>query len=209
MKQSFFKFIKKENYSSQNFIVSKSNSSANILLQNNFVNNIILKGPKKCGKTHLGLIWKNKNNAIEYQLEIYELIFQKKINIFIDNFFLNLDEEKMFHLVNHCFNNNLKILISTDKSIVNHKFKYADLKSRLMTFNLLEINEPDDELIYNLLLKLLYDRQIIIKNEEIFDYIVKRINRTYDDIYKFVSKIDKLSLEKKKKLTIPLIKELL
>ena len=209
MKQSFFHFIKKENYSSQDFIVSKSNSSAHNFLQNNFENNIILKGPPKCGKTHLGSIWKNKNNAIEYKSDKYEIIFQKKMHILIDNFFLNLDEEKMFHLVNHCFNNNLKILISTEKSIANHEFQYADLKSRLMTFNLLEIKDPDDELIYNLLLKLLYDRQIIIKNEEIFDYIVKRINRTYDDIYKFVTKIDELSLQKKKKLTIPLIKELL
>ena len=209
MKQSFFNFIKKENYSSQDFIVSKSNSSAHNFLQNNFEKNIILKGPPKCGKTHLASIWKNKNSAIEYKSDKYEIIFQKKMHILIDNFFLNLDEEKMFHLVNHCFNNNLKILISTEKSIANHEFKYADLKSRLMTFNLLEIKDPDDELIYNLLLKLLYDRQIIIKNEEIFDYIVKRINRTYDDIYKFVSKIDRLSLEKKKKLTIPLIKELL
>ena len=68
---------------------------------------------------------------------------------------------------------------------------------------------PNDELIVNLLIKLLSDKQIIIHNSEIFSFLLKRINRTYEDIYKLVQKIDKLSLEKKRELTIPLIKELL
>ena len=48
-----------------------------------------------------------------------------------------------------------------------------------------------------------------IYNEEILSFIVKRITRTYSDIYYFVDRIDKLSLSKKKQITIPLIKELL
>ena len=58
-------------------------------------------------------------------------------------------------------------------------------------------------------MKLLYDKQIIINNNEVFSFITKRIHRTYLDVYRFVEKIDKLSLEKKRELTIPLIKELL
>ena len=59
------------------------------------------------------------------------------------------------------------------------------------------------------LTKLFYEKQIIIKNKEIFDYIFLRVNRTYYDIYIIVEKLDKLSLEKKRQLTIPLIKEIL
>ena len=44
---------------------------------------------------------------------------------------------------------------------------------------------------------------------EIFSYVLKRINRTYKDVYLLVDKIDKLSLEKKRELTVPLIKELI
>ena len=51
--------------------------------------------------------------------------------------------------------------------------------------------------------------KIIIKNKEIFDYIFNRVNRTYFDIYFLVEKLDKLSLEKKRQLTIPLIKEII
>ena len=75
--------------------------------------------------------------------------------------------------------------------------------------NFIEIKEPDDELLNHLLMKLFLDKQIIIKSDEIISYITKRINRTYLDIYKFVEKVDKFSLEKKRQLTIPLIKELL
>ena len=94
-------------------------------------------------------------------------------------------------------------------SLSEHNFKLLDLLSRLKTFYFIEIQDPDDELICNLLIKLLNDRQIKIRNEEIFSYIIKRINRTYLDIYNFINKIDSLSLSKKREITIPLIKELL
>ena len=57
--------------------------------------------------------------------------------------------------------------------------------------------------------KLFYEKQIIVKNKEIFDFILNRVNRTYNDIYNLVKKLDSLSLEKKRQLTIPLIKEIL
>ena len=60
-----------------------------------------------------------------------------------------------------------------------------------------------------LMVKLFSDKQIIIKNQEIFDFIFKRLNRTYLDISNFVERLDRLSLEKKRQLTIPLIKEII
>ena len=60
-----------------------------------------------------------------------------------------------------------------------------------------------------LMVKLFSDKQIIIKNQEIFDFIFKRLNRTYLDICNFVERLDRLSLEKKRQLTIPLIKEII
>ena len=73
----------------------------------------------------------------------------------------------------------------------------------------MEIKTPDDEMCKMLMVKLFSDKQIIIKNKEIFDFIFKRLSRTYLDIYNFVDKLDRLSLEKKRQLTIPLIKEII
>ena len=60
-----------------------------------------------------------------------------------------------------------------------------------------------------ILTKLLIEKQFIIKNPEIFEFLVKRIERSYQSIYNLVDKLDKLSLEKKRQLTIPLIKEII
>ena len=211
MKQRIFNYNLFSQNDLENFCVTNSNFKAyNFALNpNNLINFSIIYGPPKSGKTHLGLIWKKINKSIQLNKNNCQKILNEKINIFIDDVFVNLDEELLFHIVNHCFNYKLKILICTDILFKNYKFKLKDLSSRLKSFNLFEIKQPDDQLIYNLLIKLLSDRQIIINNTEIISYILNRINRTYEEIYFFVEKIDNLSLEKKRELTIPLIKELL
>ena len=83
------------------------------------------------------------------------------------------------------------------------------MPSRLKTFSFLEINNPDDEMLITVLTKLLLDKQFIVNSNDIFEYILRRVDRTYDGIYNIVSKLDVLSLEKKRQLTIPLIKEIL
>ena len=211
MKQKFFEYNIPQKLNIDNFYVSSSNINAYnyITNQNYFTQYTILKGPRKSGKTHLGLIWKNINKAVICDNKNFNSILENKKNFFVDDFFNNIDEEKLFYLINHCFNYKLKILLCTDKNLSDHKFILKDLLSRLKSFHYIEIKKPDDELIVNLINKLLHDKQIIINNSEIFTYILKRINRTYEDIYLLVKKIDELSLEKKRQLTIPLIKELI
>ena len=211
MRQKFFEYDFSPNFNQENYYVSDSNREAYdyVINENEFVKYSIIHGPVKSGKTHLGLIWQNKNNAIIYSESNFQKVIKDKKNVFIDNFFEKINEEYLFYIINHCYNNYLKILLCTDKFISDYKFQLKDLSSRLKSFNFIEIKQPDDELIVNLIIKLLFDKQIIIQNSEIFSYILKRINRTYQDIYLFVENIDKLSLEKKRELTIPLIKELL
>ena len=211
IKQNIFNFKLKSNYENDNFFVSQSNELAHkvLLNDNNPEKYLYLKGPSKSGKSHLGLLWQNINKALSLNNNNYDKIIKYKSNVFIDNFKLLFDEEKIFHLINHCYNNNLRILITSKYSPSEYKFNIKDLSSRIKSFYFVEILQPDDQLINHLLIKLLYDRQIKLKNDDIFSFILKRINRTYLDIYNLVDKIDELSLSKKKQITIPLIKELL
>ena len=64
-------------------------------------------------------------------------------------------------------------------------------------------------MLLNILTKLFIEKQFIINSFEIFDYILNRANRSYDNMIKIVKELDTLSLEKKRQLTIPLIKEIL
>ena len=118
-------------------------------------------------------------------------------------------EENIFHIVNNCILNNLKILITSNNKINEIDFKFKDLSSRLKTFSNLEIKNPDDEMLFTILTKLLLEKQFIINTNDIFEYIIRRVNRSYEGIHDIVNRLDVLSLEKKRQLTIPLIKEIL
>jgi len=207
--QKFFNFDSNNEMDINNFYVNKTNIKAFELLNNkNLIDNIILYGPNKSGKSHLANIWKNNNNAIICDNQIEKFILKKQ-NLIIEDLFTDLNEENIFHLINHCNMNKLKILITTNLDINQHQFILQDLLSRLKTFNYVSIEKPDDEILINVLTKLLIEKQFVIRNKGIFDFLLKRVNRTYEDIYQIVEKMDTISLEKKRQLTIPLIRELI
>ncbi len=207
IKQKSFNYIFNSNDNEFNFFVNQTNFYAFNALINNENKYSFLNGPKKSGKTYLAKIWLKKNNAIKYYNN-YELILNQKNNVLIDNLIF-YDQEKIFHIVNNCILNNSKVLITSDNKINEINFKFKDLSSRLKTFSNLEIDQPNDEMLLAILTKLLIERQFIIKSNEIFEYIIRRVDRSYQGINDIVKKLDILSLEKKRQLTIPLIKEIL
>ena len=208
IKQKSFNYkFNDKNDNELNFFVNKTNFYAFNALINNDTKLSFLYGPKKSGKSYLSKIWLKKNNAIEYNNN-YEVLLNLHNNILIDNLIF-YDQEKIFHIVNNCILNNSKVLITSDNKINEINFIFKDLSSRLKTFSNLEINQPNDEMLLAILTKLLVERQFIIKSNEIFKYIIRRVDRTYQGINDIVKKLDILSLEKKRQLTIPLIKEIL
>ena len=207
--QKYFNYQFSENNDQDNFFVNDTNKDAySTLINKLFHQNIFLFGPKKSGKSHLVNIWKEINDAVLYK-DNFNYIINNDKNVAIDNILYKKSEEEVFHIINHCKSFNLKILATSSVELINYKFDFKDLFSRLRSFYYLKINKPDDEIFKIIMTKLFYEKQIIIKNKEIFDFILKRVTRTYNDLYLIVEKIDKLSLEKKKQLTIPLIKEIL
>ena len=202
-----YQFLLKKDY--ENFFVNQTNQKAyDFTILDNFDQNIFLFGPKKSGKSHLVNLWKEKNNAVSYNKNFSKVISYNK-NVVIDDVLDISTEEDLFHLINHCKLNNFKIYFTSSIDIKNHNFKFIDLYSRLREFYFLEIKAPDDDMCKMFMVKLFSDKQIIINNKEIFDFIFNRVTRTYLDIYIFVEKLDRLSLEKKRQLTIPLIKEII
>ena len=207
IKQKSFNYHFKTDLNKYNYFVNQTNFYAfNGLINNNF-NFSFLFGPRKSGKSFLAEIWLKKNYALNLKDNI-ELLHNSKNNLLIDDFTI-FDEESIFHLVNQSILNNCKILVTSSKKINDTKFKFKDLSSRLKTFSNFEIKEPDDEMLSTILTKLLIDKQFIIKSNDIFEYILRRVERSYLGIHDIVYKLDVLSLEKKRQLTIPLIKEIL
>ena len=161
---------------------------------------INLYGEKKSGKTFLLNILKNKKNFFylnhEDELEKdFDSLFLKE-KLIIDN--ISIDENKMFSLINNFILHNKYLIISSRVPITSLKVNLKDLKSRLSQFYLLEIKNPSDNLVYSLIMKFFSDNQVVIR-KELIENIVKKIDRSYLRIDDFLTKLNKLKYNKKKK----------
>ena len=129
-------------------------------------------------------------------------------NIIIEDLDESFDEKLLYSLLNLVEQDNKYLLISSKKPIDTMKFTLPDLLSRLKNCIIAKIEQPDDELIYAIILKSFSDRQIKLDNK-IIDYIIKRIARSYSKMHEFIYKIDELSLKKKKSINFKIIKEII
>ena len=215
LNQLILSFEYEQNFKNLDFYVSKSNAHVFNLIdnwssQNEKFLNII--GEKFCGKSHLINIFLEKNRGLRINSHELNDFFLKKIkfykNIILEDLTLRINEKSFYSLINIVEAENKHLIITSNVPIVNLNFKLSDLKSRSKNFTLTTFENPDDELIFALVLKNLSDRQISI-DKKLIDYIIKRIDRSYSNISDFVYKIDQLSLKKKRSIDFGIIKEAL
>ena len=207
-RQKFFKFNFKNDNELSDFYVNETNIEAYKGVTNQNNKHILLVGPNKSGKSYLANLWCIKNKGIKLKDNL-DYIINNNMNTFIDNIDMGFDEEELFFVINHSIVNSLRILITTSSNINEINFSLKDLISRLKAFAFLRINQPDDDMLINVLTKLFVEKQFIVNSKDVFQFIIKNTNRSYDNMFNIVKKLDILSLEKKRQLTIPLIKEIL
>ena len=215
LNQLLLKFDLKQNYKDEDFYVSKSNFYAYNLMnkwpkwEKNFLN---ICGEKFSGKTHLTNIFLRKFKGIKIEAKNFkdEDLKELKIheNIVLDNLEQSVDERLIYSLFNIIDQDNKFLIINSLIPINEINFKLVDLRSRTKNCLVANINKPDDELMFALILKNLSDRQITI-DKKLIDFIVKRIARSYGKIFQFIYKIDEISLKKKKSIDFTIIKDAL
>ena len=215
LNQLILNFDYEQNFKDQDFYVSKSNEYSFKLLNNwpkwekNFIN---LIGEKFSGKTHLINIFLDKFKGVKIEAKDINNQFLSKIkiyeNIVIENFNDQIDENLFYTLLNIIDHDNKYLILTSNKSIVDHIFKLDDLNSRSKNFLLSNIEKPGDDLMFALILKNLSDRQISI-DKKLINFIIKRIDRSYSKIFDFIYKIDDISLKRKKPIDFKIIKEAL
>ena len=213
--QTIIKFNYDKILSKDDFVISKSNKHIFEFLdmwpkwEKNFIN---IVGEKLSGKTHLTNIFINKNKGIKIKAKSLNNYHLKEVkiyeNIILENLTPKIDENLLYSLFNLIEQNNKYLIITSFIPIVDIEFKLNDLKSRTKNFLLLNIEKPDDELIFAIILKNLSDRQILL-DKKLINYIIKRIDRSYSKIHDFIYKIDQLSLKKKKSIDLNIIKDAL
>ena len=215
LNQLLLDFDYKTNFNEHDFYLSKSNSNAFNLINRwpEWDKKILnISGEKFSGKSHLANIFRvkskallikgnNIDNSIFKSLKLHE-------SIIIDDFEECTEEKILYSIFNLIDQDSKYLLINSLNPINEVKFKLPDLASRSKNCLYAKIENPDDELLFAIILKNFSDRQIKIE-KKIIDFIISRIDRSYRKIDEFIYKIDELSLKKKKPINLKTIKEIL
>ena len=135
----------------------------------------------------------------------YPVVFIK--NLSSDT--LNQESEIfLFNGFNYCLNQNTKILFSSNDFIKNLDIKLADLESRLNTVLPVEILNPADEEKMNLINFELQQRGLEINDKEM-QYIFTHHSRDLNSLLNLAEKLDEISHQEKKSISINLIKKII
>ena len=213
MKQNILNFKFSQN---RDFFISPKNEIAFNMVQKwpNWNSQLIyIYGPDKCGKTLFSSLWKKKSKAIfldEIKLNRFEDI--KNHNWIIDDieYFIKKGyDEKILNLINIILSVKNSFILITSK--IPPKFlstQIADLLSRLSSSLVIEVFQPDNELLSRIIEKYLNERSISI-NKKNLDYIILRIERSYEKALEIAKKIDRQSLELHAKINYKFLKKLI
>ena len=200
--------------------VSEANQDAIAYLKlwPNWTNNTtLIIGEEGSGKSHLASIWQISSKAtVIDQLDdntIETLISTPLTSPIIIDLHDIEDHNKgqadaLFHLYNHVKNQQGHLLILCRHHPKSWPHISLDLRSRMMAATILTIKSPNDDTIAAILVKQLSDRQIQV-SPDVIHYLIPRIERRYSYIKQLVQQIDTITLEQKRKLTIPLIRDIL
>ena len=215
LNQLLLDFDYEQNFKDDDFYVGKSNFYPFELInkwpiwEKNFLN---ITGEKFSGKTHLTNIFLKKFNGIKVESSLLTnenlMAIKPYQNVILEDLNLNVNERLIYTLFNIIDQDNKFLIITSTEPITAIDFRLEDLKSRTKNCLLAKIENPDDELMFALILKNLSDRQITL-DKKLIDFIIKRVERSYGKIFEFIYKIDKISLKKKKSIDFKIINEAL
>ena len=211
--QIVFKFPDKSFYYEEDFCVGENNYEAYKLIKewpNWSFKGINVYGPKKSGKSYLTKIFSDKTKSKIFDSRNInknnlDLILSQNVLIIEDIDFFN-DEVFFQTILNDFISKNKFIYLTSNKLSGSIRFKLKDLISRLSSLVAVAITNPSDELFYQILTKMLSDKQINITKKEV-DFILKNIERSYEAASKFVKNLDELSLLYKKKINTKIINQ--
>lgn len=164
---------------------------------------LLIYGPSGSGKTHLATLFSDTIVQASDLNPNFKPQFQQKM--VVENLQDLTDEEALFHLFNFVQEMGGDLLL-TSRDIP--QFKLPDLQSRLNMIPKAEIMMPDESVIRAVACKAFEDRHILV-DDAVLDYLSTHLTRSFSLLQQVVERADKLSLEVGRKITIPIIKQVM
>ncbi|OCJ18249.1 hypothetical protein A6U87_04970 [Rhizobium sp. AC44/96] len=172
---------------------------------------VILAGPVGSGKTHLANIWKEHSGAVSIHPKVgANAAVEAASNpvLFEDVDRVGFDDTELFHVINSVRENGNSLLMTSRLWPMSWPVELADLRSRLKAATVVEIGEPDEDLLSQVIVKLFSDRQLYIDDKLVL-YIVARMERSLNAAQTIVERLDRLALSRGTKITRSLAAEVL
>ena len=169
-------------------------------------------GPSGCGKSQLGEIFAQKSQAHYFsRLPQFDRAFCEIKQAFVldgigqNN---NWQEEALFYFLNYLAETGKTALFLSHISLAQMDWQLPDLRSRMRALSAQAVHLPDDDLLSALLDKYFQQRRCQVA-PEVMDYILPRIERSYEGVANIARAIDEASLAAKKPVTKALVRALL
>lgn len=174
-------------------------------------NAVVLAGPVGSGKSHLAAIWAGEADAVivpAAELAEHPGIAARGNLVIEDAAPETLDEEALFHTFNQMLAAGHYLLVTSRSFPSAWMVELKDLQSRLRLAHLVELSEPDDELLSAIIVKLFADRQLEVSSQTV-SYLVARMERSMEAAGRLVSWLDREALARGRKINRSLAAEAL
>lgn len=179
---------------------------------------LILHGPEGCGKSHLAAVWQASSGAAELDdgaldLEAGRDLAERGGALLLEDIDARLAavpawQETLLHLYNAARLAGGSLLMTARRLPGAWPVELPDLRSRIAALPAAGIDLPDDRLLETVMRKQFGDRQLPVQPEMV-RYVLPRIERSFSAIREFVDRIDRLGLERRRKVGKDLAAEVL
>jgi chromosomal replication initiation ATPase DnaA len=173
---------------------------------------LFINGSYGSGKTHLAHVWAAMTGgeiltASDLRPEDIPALAARRATV-LEDADDGVDEDAMFHLHNLKAAEGNALLITATLPPSRWPLTLPDLKSRMEATPLAKLAAPDDDLLRAVLLKQFADRQLDVA-PRVIDYLLPRIERSFDAAGRIVRDLDALALSEKSKVSLRLAARLL
>ena len=224
-KQLTFPWNKVNKSSLEGFYTSQENLHlVSILKDTNFSDDLFIYGAKESGKTFLlqalcnsyssmskSSLYIPLHKVMNYGVEIFESL--ENMNLIcvdgIEEAISKIEWEKaIFNLINKALISETRLILTSSKDLKSLNFSLPDLESRIRKIQSYELYPINDKDILDALKYISKLTSINLGDKEA-RYLVTYSQRNISNLVHILESLDQLSMEMKRKITIPLIKEVI
>lgn len=219
-RQLAFDFPHRPSQSGEDFIVAPSNAAAVAWVDawpDWLAPALVVYGPAGCGKSHLASVWQARAGALRLTLPQTDRFDPLQamagataaVVEDVDRWIAAEDAQRqLFHLYNVVAERRGHLMLTARVPPAMWPMSLADLRSRIAAAPAAAIEPPDEDLVAALLMKLFADRQLKV-GDEVFTFLLARMDRSFDAARRLVVALDEAALDARRNLTIPLAGEVL